>query len=102
MDLEIVLDSMSGIKSYLFNYLENVCQVNGENVDKDARKIYAEIMNLLREWPKELENKDVVDGMVCNISYREKGQDIKHIYKNQFPENFDELLNLLEGVENAW
>ena len=81
MDLEIVLDSMSGIKSYLFNYLENVCQVNGENVDKDARKIYAEIMNLLREWPKELENKDVVDGMVCNISYREKGQDIKHIYK---------------------
>lgn len=102
MDLEIVLDSMSGIKSYLFNYLENVCQVNGENVDKDARKIYAEIMNLLREWPKELENKDVVDGMVCNISYREKGQDIKHIYQNKFPENFDELLNLLEGVENAW
>lgn len=40
--------------------------------------------------------------MVCEISYREKGHDIKYIYQNKFPENFDELLNLLEGVENAW
>jgi len=101
MNLRIELNSRQGIKIYEFDYIQNLLLVNGKAVEKDISRLYADIMELIKTWPKELKNLEIVDGLSLKISYREKGKEIIHNFINKFPENFDELSLILEEVENA-
>jgi len=96
MILKIKFSSMAEQKLYELDYMQNLFTFNGQIVDKDIRETYAEIMQVIKEWPECLENREVVDGLVCEISYREKGEDKKLFYNNKFPETFDNLLYILE------
>lgn len=100
MVLRIKLASMYEQRIYNMNYIQNTFEYNGSEIEKDIRDFYIKIMELIKPWPKRLENLQIVDGLICEISYREKGEEQKLYFQNKFPENFDELLDVLEVVLN--
>ena len=99
MNLQIRLFSMSEIRDYEFDYLSNTLKFNGEVIKKDIQTDFVELMGIIKPWNKSLINENVVDGLVCEIKYREAGKEKEISFINDFPENFEEMLYILDNIE---
>lgn len=99
MEIKIRLDSMAEQKIYEINYKENLFTINGEIVDRSAIEIYKKLINIIKDWKESLEDLNIQDGLSCHISYNENGEQVNLKFINNFPEGFEEMLEILEGVE---
>ena len=101
--MKIGIDIISNThKTYIIDEHDNSFTINGKKYNTDIDLAVFKITNLVSDWPKALEDKNVLDANLVRISIIDNTNKSKWVFKNKFPTDFYKLLNYLDEVENGY
>ena len=64
----------------------------------DAERLIFKVSDMVSDWPNELINDDICDGLEYRISIKTGSEEKTYIFKNKFPEDIYRLKSLIEEV----
>lgn len=101
MKVRIVLSGTNKIDTYIIK-TETSCFCSNQGEKKiDTTKFFDKFFTITKDWPEELEEPSIQDGTSCVIMFKNNEEEKVYMFHNKFPENFNDLINLLGGYENG-
>lgn len=99
MRIKILLVGMDKTDKYIFNCNSSEYTHNGSETKAFDSQIFLEnFKTIIKGWPTFLINTEVQDGMLCKIKIKKDDAKKEFNFSGQYPENFDQLLILLNEV----
>lgn len=98
----IKIDTMSGIiKNLDITIIPNqhICYVNDKNYDINDEFV-DKVIRIIRTWGNTDNITNVIDAQECNIIVKTKDEESLINIKGDYPENYNELFNLFEELQN--
>lgn len=77
---------------------ENVVLLDAKKTNYDVDRFIFKIIDMSSNWPSELENMQILDGLEYKIFIKENEKVISYKFRNKFPENIDRLHRLINDV----
>ncbi|MBR2970172.1 MAG: hypothetical protein IKC49_03865 [Clostridia bacterium] len=69
-----------------------------QNTNYQADRFIFKVGTMVKDWPNELINEKILDGLTYKIVINKKDQELKYTFKNKFPEDIYRLDTLVDEV----
>ncbi len=67
----------------------------------DVDRFIFKIADMVSDWPNELENKNILDGLEYRVVIKENEKETTYRFKNKFPEDIYRLNDLIKEVSGV-
>ena len=99
-DVKIIVKTLN-LNSYKIDSATNTISYNGIEIEDNAKKYVKKIFDVVKNWNDNiLSNDSIFDGSQYYIKIVINNEPVNYEFKNKFPENFDEFLDIMEDVKN--
>lgn len=102
MKIKVSVKTISGINIlYANDKRRDMVLFNSLETSYDVDRFIYKVTDMISDWPNELENKNILDGLEYRVTIKEKGKETTYRFKNKFPEDIYRLKELIEDVSKA-
>ncbi len=100
MKVRIVLSGLGRLETFIIKEENSSFISPSVSRNIDTEKFFIEFREVIKNWPEEMENGSVQDGLNCVIMFKDNDEHV-FMFNNKFPDNFEKLVNLLRSYENG-
>ena len=102
MKIRIVIFSPTKEWSVMADEKTGEFRIGFKRIEKGLNDFVRDSINIVKEWPDELEDLSVLDGTKYRIAYDDGNTCRQLIGVNKLPDNFYKLRELIESYENQF
>ena len=99
MKIKVFMNSLKESYVLYVNDKKRDCVLlNTQETTYDADRFIFKVCDMVSDWPKELKNDNIIDGLEYKIVIKDEKEEKTYNFKNKFPEDIYRLENLIEDV----
>jgi len=83
---------------YVNDKKRNYVVLDRKDTRYSADRFIFKIFDMISDWPTEMINPEIIDGLEYKIVIKENNQEKSYVFKNKFPEDIFRLENLISEI----